>query len=260
MISDVARKADIRLPSGRLRDIANCTRWNIVTYDCDKAKNVAKARILNAHSSELDEDGFATQCLPENASLVEREEIAGIAQHMKDMQSVVDCTNIHNDLSITIRFVKYDYTEQEQRLEVNSSILRERMWHANGKVLQKALQQMALSPDILRKYRSSWSRERSLDELECIDFSMISEIDNNSQCSHDGEQAIDDAMEDWDVYIADSDKDKVEIDRAEKDSGWERGENTWLNAEAERAVDTSVLNWIVSMPERRMMARRLQDE
>ncbi|KAK4690546.1 hypothetical protein P7C71_g6268, partial [Lecanoromycetidae sp. Uapishka_2] len=172
IVCDAARQAEYQLSTGRIQNFQDCTKWTRVEYSMQRERS----RIVAAYKGKLTWDGYAAQSTKEDAGRIEQEQKAKIPQRMKDMQSVIYCIREDEDQFLVLRFVKYDHSGSKTRQIISSTILREKMGQQDGRMLYDTLHDMALSPKVLWKYRSTWATANTSGMLKRIEFDSVSEI------------------------------------------------------------------------------------
>ena len=90
---------------------------------------------------------------------------------LSDMRNILHCQRQMNGKKYTIRFVKANRSCcQEWKNYTSSSELREAMSNPRSKLMKTALDEMALSADVLWRCRSQWSEKALAKRSELITF------------------------------------------------------------------------------------------
>lgn len=196
-MSDAARASEYQHYSGRLVDLDGCTRWKGISIDKDRLRQYAHVKASRA--------AMATQtiCPPEarcmlndcksksifyseylvlidpgiGDNFVETATETNFARAVEELKAVVTCKRQLSDRTLTLRFVKCeDIDPRANYNDISSTTVREVMRSKKGVRLKEALDWMALSSDVLWRYRDSWIDKARLGKGCCIKFQELPEL------------------------------------------------------------------------------------
>lgn len=126
-------------------------------------------------------------------SFVERTTLASVARATRDLERVLYCRHDYKGRSVTVRFVKAKSNSRKVKWarDISSTNVREAMRKNHGRQLQKALEEVALSPDVLWHLRHVWVDAAKNGDSKCVNFPFMYDenidlevVDNASIACH----------------------------------------------------------------------------
>lgn len=110
-------------------------------------------------------------------NFVETATETNFARAIEELKAVVTCKRQLSDRTLTLRFVKCeDIDPRANYNDISSTTVREVMRSKKGVRLKEALDWMALSSDVLWRYRDSWIDKARLGKGCCIKFQELPEL------------------------------------------------------------------------------------
>ena len=96
-----------------------------------------------------------------------------VAKLNEDLESVLYCRRPYRGQKLTLRFVKCNENSSQLDRSISSTILRKIMSKYGGERLKACLEDMALSPQILWRSRTSWINKARLKANACITLPRV---------------------------------------------------------------------------------------
>lgn len=156
---------------------------------------------------------------------MERTTLANVARAVKDLEHVLQCRHNLAARAVTLRFVKSTCTARKSHWirKISSSRLREVMRIQSKHRVKGALEEMALSAEVLIQQRPVWVDAAKQGENSCINFPATCVYDSGSKSD---DQASVDCLAGSSVGSDVSDLARlVEDEKNEEESKEDKGKN-----------------------------------
>ncbi|KAL8697326.1 MAG: hypothetical protein Q9201_007178 [Fulgogasparrea decipioides] len=179
IINDAARLANYQRSSGFMRDFLSYTKWKAVRFETQSLKQCIQRRmqwtqeathtICPEEAQDMFEDG---------AAFVERATSQTLESMLRDFKRITQCERQVNGKTYTIRFVKSERNDSKDwKNYISSTELRQAMSNSRStKHLKMALDELALSADILWDCRSQWLEKAVARKNELITLDLLSTL------------------------------------------------------------------------------------